>query len=70
MTSQTDHHISPADQSLVLASLEPDQLVSAKTHPIPRRKLKAPELIILWTLRLYLIFMVAAVAYQVWQAAR
>jgi hypothetical protein len=69
MTSQTDHLVSPADQTLVLASLEPDQLVSAKTHPIPRRKLKPPELTILWTLRLYLIFMMATVAYQVWQAA-
>ena len=70
MTQPAQHSVSPADQTLVLASLEPDQIVSAKTHPIPRRKLKAPELTILWTLRLYLIFMMAVVAYQVWQAAR
>jgi hypothetical protein len=64
------HTISPADQTLVLTSLEPDQLVAAKKHHIPRRKLKGPELAILWTLRLYLIFMMTVVAYQVWIAAR
>jgi hypothetical protein len=62
--------ISALDQNLALSSLEPDQLVGAKKHPIPRRHLKAPELLILWTLRIYLIFMTAVVAYQVWLAAR
>ena len=57
-----------SDQSWVLSSLEPDQLVRAKKHPIPRRRLKGPELLILWALRLYLLFMMAVVAYQVWIA--
>jgi hypothetical protein len=65
----TPHPISIQDQSLVLSSLEPDQLVSAKKHHIPRRHLKGPELLILWSLRLYLLFMMAVVAYQVWLAA-
>jgi hypothetical protein len=30
--------------------------------------LKATELAIFWTLRLYLIFMIAVIAYQVWSA--
>jgi hypothetical protein len=67
---QSTPRISALDQNLVLSSLEPDQLVEAKKHPIPRRHLKAPVLLILWTLRIYLIFMTAVVAYQVWLAAR
>ena len=62
-------HPSPSDQTLVLSSLEHDQLVTAKKHPIPRRHLKGPELLILWSLRLYLLFMMTVVAYQVWLAA-
>jgi hypothetical protein len=60
---------SPSDQTWVLSSLEHDQLVRAKKHPIPRRHLKGPELLVLWALRLYLIFMMAVVTYQVWIAA-
>jgi hypothetical protein len=60
----------PSDQTWVLSSLEHDQLVKAKKHPIPRRHLKGPELVVLWALRLYLIFMMAVVAYQVSIAAR
>ena len=59
-----------ADKSWVLSSLEPDQLVKAKQAPIPRRHLKGAELAILWSLRIYLIFMMVVVVYQVWTAAR
>jgi hypothetical protein len=61
---------SSADQDLVLSSLEHDQLVGVKKHFIPRRILKGPELVVLWGLRIYLLFMMAVVAYQVWTAAR
>jgi hypothetical protein len=61
--------ISSADQKLVLSSLEHDQLVHAKKHFIPRRHLKGPELLVLWALRIYLLFMMAVVVYQVWIAA-
>jgi hypothetical protein len=61
---------STSDQTWVLSSLEHDQLARAKKHPIPRRHLKGPELLVLWALRLYLLFMMAVVAYQVWIAAR
>jgi hypothetical protein len=70
MTKHDTPSISAVDQTLVLSSLEHDQLVTAKKRPIPRRHLKGPELLILWSLRLYLLFMMAVVAYQVWLAAR
>jgi hypothetical protein len=69
-TQAPPHHLSAADETMVMASLEPDQLVSAKKRHIPRRLLKGPELIVLWSLRLYLLFMMAVVAYQVWTASR
>jgi hypothetical protein len=59
-----------SDRSLVLSSLERDQLVEAKKQPVPRRQLKNLELATLWALRLYLLFMMAVVIYQVWTAAR
>jgi len=70
MIIKTDAHTTPANQSWVLSSLEPDQLVEAKKTPIPRRHLKGPELLVLWSLRIYLLFMTTVVAYQVWLAVR
>ena len=58
-----------ANRNLVLSSLEHDQLARAKKHHIPRRILKGPELVVLWGLRIYLLFMMAVVVYQVWTAA-
>jgi hypothetical protein len=59
-----------ADRNLVLSSLEHDQLARAKKHHIPRRILKGPELAVLWGLRIYLLFMMAVVVYQVLTVAR
>ncbi|MGA9510330.1 MAG: hypothetical protein WBV55_17055 [Candidatus Sulfotelmatobacter sp.] len=73
MTNKSNHNtrsVSPADQTLVLSSLEPDQLVAAKKHHIPRRHFNGSELAVIWSLRLYLIFMMAVVIYQVCTAAR
>jgi len=70
MMKKSEAHPAPSDQSWVLSTLEPDQLVKAKKHPNPRRHLKGPELLVLWSLRLYLLFMMTVVAYQVWLAAR
>ena len=67
---ETPISISSSDQSLVLSLLEHDQLAKAKRHFIPRRRLKGPELLVLWALRLYLLFMMTVVGYQVWIAAR
>jgi hypothetical protein len=67
---ETQVAISSSDQKLVLSALEHDQLAKAKKHFIPRRHLKGPELLVLWGLRVYLLFMMAVVGYQVWIAAR
>jgi hypothetical protein len=70
MVKKDPAQVSSADQTLVLSSLEHDQLARARKHFIPRRHLKGPELLVLWALRLYLLFMMAVVGYQVWIAAR
>jgi len=67
---QAPELISSSDQNMVLSSLEHDQLARAKKHFIPRRHLKGPELAVLWALRIYLLFMMAVVGYQVWTAVR
>jgi len=61
---------SPSEQDLVLSTLEPDQLAEAKKQRVPRRRLKGPELMVIWFLRIYLLFMIAVVIYQVWTAAQ
>ena len=62
--------IAAAERALVLSSLEGDQLVEAKKRHVPRRKLKGVELVMLWSLRLYLLFMMAVVLYQVGSGTR
>lgn len=54
----------------ILASLEPDQLTGAKHQRLPRRRLKGSEVVLLWTLRFYLLFMMGVVVYQVWMGSR
>lgn len=56
----------PSEQELVLATLELDQLAESKKQSVPRRRLKRSEVLTLWALRIYLLFMVAVVIYQVW----
>ena len=53
------------DQGWVLSALEHDQLVQAKRTPYVQRKLQGAALLIVWTLRLYLVFMMAAVVIQI-----
>jgi hypothetical protein len=62
-------YTSLAERDLVLSTLEPDQLAEAKKVRVPRRLLKGRELMVLWFLRIYLLFMIAVVVYQAWTAA-
>ncbi len=68
MTDPAHASIGPVEQALVLSSLERDQLAEVKKRHIPRRPLKAIELLVLLGLRIYLLFMMAVVFYQVWTA--
>jgi hypothetical protein len=57
--------ITSSDQQLVLSSLEPEQLAGLKKHVIPRRHLRGLEKLVMWSLRIYLLFMMVVVIYQV-----
>jgi hypothetical protein len=65
-TDESAASITTSDEQLVLSSLERDQLAGLKKHVIPRRHLTGPQKLVLWSLRIYLIFMMAVVVYQVW----
>ncbi len=57
--------------SSVMTALEPDQIISAKEHHhCPRRRLTRIEMILFWGLRIYLVFMVGVVVYQIWTGVR
>jgi hypothetical protein len=71
LTKPAQHHTDTPDQpDEVLASLEPEQLVAAKARSFPRRKLTASETLLLFSLRLYLIFMIAVLIYHIWKWGR
>jgi hypothetical protein len=57
--------ITSSDQALALSSLEPEQLAGLKKHLIPRRHLTGFEKFVMWSLRIYLLFMIVVVIYQV-----
>ncbi len=63
-------HITEEEVGWVLQNLERDQLVQEKSAPVPRRQLRGGELVLVWALRIYLIFMMAVVFWQAWTAVR
>lgn len=67
--SEDQQPVDASEERLVLWTLEPDQLAEAKKQGVPRRQLKGGELLVLWGLRIYLLFMIAVVIYQAWTGA-
>jgi len=51
-----------------MSSLEREQLTGMKKQILPRRKLAGVEVAVLWSLRVYLVFMVVVVVYKMWFA--
>jgi hypothetical protein len=58
------------DANKILSSLEPDQLTGAKRGQLPRRYLKGSQLLVMWSLRLYLLFMIVVVVYQIFSGVQ
>jgi hypothetical protein len=67
----TDPHpiqVSPAAKDMVMSALEREQLTGMKQQILPKRKLTGVEVSVLWSLRIYLVFMVIVVVYKMWFA--
>ena len=62
--------VSVEDHDLALAVLEHDQLAAAKSKRYSRRTFKGAEVLIVWSLRVYVLFMFAVVFYQVVSSGR
>jgi hypothetical protein len=60
--------VSPAAKDMVMSSLERGQLAGMKKQALPKRKLTGVEVAVLWSLRIYLVFMVVVVVYKMWFA--
>jgi hypothetical protein len=66
-----DVPVSRAEITSVMTALEPDQIISTKEqHHCPRRQLTRTEMLLFWALRIYLVFMVGVVVYQIWTGVR
>lgn len=56
---------SVVDETSVFDLLEKDQLVHARQDLLERRRLSRRTLILMWGLRIYAVFMLGVVGYQV-----
>ncbi len=69
--SRRDTEVSREEMASVITALEPDQIISTKEHHCcPRRRLTRTEMVLFWGLRIYLVFMVGVVVYQIWTGVR
>ncbi len=69
--SEPAENVTREELTSVMTALEPDQIIFAKEHHhCPRRELTRTEMILFWALRIYLVFMVGVVVYQIWTGAR
>ncbi|MFI5102303.1 MAG: hypothetical protein ACHP9V_02925 [Terriglobales bacterium] len=69
--SAPEAEVSGEEIASVMTALEPDQIIFTKEHHhCPRRQLTRKETILFWALRIYLVFMVGVVAYQIWTGVR
>ena len=69
MSEALDSKAVPENSEWVRSALDADQLSAAKAKHYPRRKLKPIETVLFWALRIYLLFMLGIVLYQVWTTA-
>jgi len=70
-SGEAREEVSGEELTSVMTALEPDQLISAKDrHHFSRRRLSRTEMILFWGLRIYLVFMVGVVIYQIWTGLR
>ena len=69
--SEPAENVTREELTSVMTALEPDQIIFAKEHHhCPRRELTRTEMILFWALRIYLVFMVGVVVYQILTAVR
>ena len=69
--SEPSSEVSREELTSVVTALEPDQIVFTKEHHhCPRRNLTRTEKVLFWALRIYLVFMVGVVLYQIWTGVR
>ncbi len=69
--SEPAENVTREELTSVMTALEPDQIIFAKEHHhCPRRQLTRTEMILFWALRIYLVFMVGVVVYQIWTGVR
>jgi hypothetical protein len=71
LDAEVSDGVSREEITSVMTALEPDQIISTKEHHhCPRRRLTRTEMILFWALRVYLVFMVGVVVYQIWTGMR
>jgi len=71
VSAEVRAEVSSEELRSVMTALEPDQLISTKEHHhCPQRRLTRNEMVLFWALRIYLVFMVGVVVYQIWTGVR